>query len=61
MLTESFTEDLLANLILGVGLVAVACMRDFSKRDSHSDCALDRESGLKIKLQPYNPEDADTA
>ena len=61
MLTDSFTEDLIANLILGIGLVTVACMRDFCKRGSHSDCVLDRESGLQIKLPTWRNSEEETA
>ena len=57
MLSESFTEDLVANMILGIALVGVACMRDFCKRVSHSDCVLDKERGLAIKLPTWRSRD----
>ena len=59
MITESFQEDLIANLILGAVLVGAACLRDFCKRVSHSDCVLDRENGLAIRLPTWRPRDDD--
>ena len=57
MFTDSFLEDLVANSILGVGLVLVVCFRDFCKRVSHSDCVLDREHGLAIRLPTWRPQE----
>ena len=59
MLSESFTEDLVANFILGVALDGVACMRDFCRRVSHSDCVLDKDRGLAIKLPTWRPREED--
>ena len=60
MLSESFTEDLVANMILGVALVGVACMRDFCRRVSHSDCVLDQENGWAIRWPTWRPEGDDS-
>ena len=66
MISETFSEDLIANAILGIILISVNCLRDFCKRVAHSDCAVDGENGLQIKLptwhgsrSPSPDEDAD--
>ena len=55
MLTDTFAEDLLSNLILGCGLVALVCLRDFCKRVSHSDCNVD-DNKINIKLPTWRAD-----
>lgn len=59
MITETMTEDLVANALLGIVLIGVTCMRDFCKRVAHSDCAY--EDGLHIRLPTWHarPQDDD--
>ena len=52
-LSETFIEDIVANALLGIVLVAVSCARDLCKRVSQSDCAYDN-GGLKIKLPTFH-------
>ena len=52
-LSETFVEDIVANALLGIVLVAVSCARDLCKRVSQSDCVYDN-GGLKIKLPTFH-------
>ena len=52
-LSETFIEDIVANALLGIVLVAVSCARDLCKRVSQSDCVYDN-GGLKIKLPTFH-------
>ena len=54
MISDSLSEDLLANAILGIVLIGVSCLKDFCKRVSHSDCAVDATNGLSIKLPTWH-------
>ena len=55
---STFEEDLVSNLILGAGMVAILALRDLCKRISHSDCGFD-ENGLMIKLPTWRPKKPD--
>ena len=59
MLSETLKEDLMANALLGAILVGLACCKDLCKRISHSDCVLDRENGLSIKLPTWHADEPD--
>ena len=60
MISETMTEDLIANGLLGFLLIGVACMRDFCKRVSHSDCIYNsEEGGLKIKLPTWRSNETE--
>ena len=51
-------EDLVANAILGAGMVLFFCCRDLCKRVAHSECAYDTEhGGLKIRLPTWRAEE----
>lgn len=54
ILSETMAEDLVANAILGVVLVAVTCARDLCKRISRSDCVYDTRDGLRVKLPTFH-------
>lgn len=59
-MSDTFYEDLLANALLGAGMVVFIFCRDFCKRVSHSDCVYDNEQGgLKIKLPTWREPDCD--
>ena len=53
-------EDLVSNLLLGVGMVLYFAGRDLCKRIAHSDCQYDSEhGGLKIRLPTWRGDDDD--
>ena len=54
-LTPTMQEDLVSNLLLGLGMVAYFGLRDLCKRISHSDCRYDREAGLIFALPTWHP------
>ena len=58
-ISQTFSEDLLSNAILGGVLILYFCCRDLCKRVSHSDCAFDCKKGLQVKLPTWRdpPED----
>jgi hypothetical protein len=51
----SLQEDLIANAILGFAAVVLLACRDLCKRISHSDCKIDAEKGLILKLPTWRP------
>ena len=54
VLTETMTEDLVSNALLGLGMVLFFCCRDLCKRVAHSDCVYDAEhGGLRVKLPTW--------
>ena len=59
--SETFKEDLVSNLLLGIGMVLYFAGRDLCKRIAHSDCQYDaNEGGLKIRLPTWRTDaDAD--
>ena len=59
-ISDTFTEDMLANAILGTVLILYFCMRDLCKRVSHSDCAYDCEKGLQVKLPTWRAPTSET-
>ena len=57
VLTETMTEDLVSNALLGLGMVLFFCCRDLCKRVAHSDCVYDAEhGGLRVKLPTWRGE-----
>jgi hypothetical protein len=52
----SLQEDLLSNAILGLAAVILLACRDLCKRIAHSDCKIDAERGLVIKLPTWRAE-----
>ena len=52
-LSETFKEDLVSNLLLGLGMVAYFGFRDICKRISHSDCRYG-ENGLIFSLPTWH-------
>ena len=42
-ITDSLSEDLLSNAILGVILIVFFCIRDLGKRFVNSDCAYEND------------------
>ena len=56
-ISETFSEDLVSNAILGAVLVIYFCARDLCKRVSRSDCAYDCEKGLQVKLPTFRESD----
>ena len=62
VLTNTMTEDLVSNAVLGIGMILFFCCRDLCKRVAHSECLYDAEhGGLRVKLPTWrnNPEDDD--
>ena len=57
MISETLQEDLIANAVLGIALLVLACTKDLCKRIAHSDCAYDK--GLKIRLPTWRARDDD--
>ena len=55
-MSEAFQEDLIANAILGIAMLVFVCAKDLCKRVSRSDCVLDQENGLRIKLPTFRDE-----
>ena len=53
MPSETFTEDLLANAVLGLAMLLFVCAKDLCKRVSRSDCLLDAD-GLRVKLPTFH-------
>ena len=53
MPSETFTEDLLANAVLGLAMVLFVLAKDLCKRVSRSDCLLDSD-GLRVKLPTFH-------
>jgi hypothetical protein len=53
----SLQEDMIANAILGFAAVVLLACRDLCKRISHSDCKIDAERGLVIKLPTWRAEE----
>ena len=54
MVSDTLLEDLLANAVLGIGIVLVVCCRDLCKRVAHSDCVYDAEhGGLRLRLPTW--------
>ena len=59
-LTDTLKEDLVSNLLLGIGMVLYFAGRDLCKRIAHSDCQYDsNEGGLKIKLPTWRDDEDD--
>ena len=54
-MSETMSEDMLSNAILGAVLIFYFCMRDLCKRVSQSDCAFDCKKGLQVKLPTWRP------
>ena len=52
----SLQEDLLANAVLGLAAVLLLACRDLCKRVAHSDCKMDAERGLVIKLPTWRDD-----
>ena len=53
----SLQEDLLANAVLGLAAVLLLACRDLCKRVAHSDCKMDAERGLVIKLPTWRDDE----
>ena len=53
----SLQEDLLANAVLGLAAVLLLACRDLCKRIAHSDCKMDAEKGLVIKLPTWRDDE----
>ena len=49
----TFQEDLISNAVLGLAAVVLLACRDLCKRIAHSDCKIDAEKGLVIKLPTW--------
>jgi len=56
--SETFKEDLVSNLLLGLGMIAYFGLRDLCKRISHSDCRYG-ETGLIFSLSTWHERDDD--
>jgi hypothetical protein len=52
-LSETFKEDIVSNLLLGLGMIAYFGLRDLCKRISHSDCRYG-ETGLIFSLPTWH-------
>jgi len=53
-ISSTMKEDMIANALLGAGILLYYTLRDLCKRVSHSDCSYDNEhGGLKIKLPTW--------
>ena len=53
----SLQEDLLSNAVLGFAAVVLLACRDLCKRVAHSDCKIDAEKGLIMKLPTWRARD----
>ena len=53
----TFQEDLISNAVLGLAAVVLLACRDLCKRIAHSDCKIDAERGLVIKLPTWRAEE----
>ena len=60
-ISKTMWEDIVANALLGTGMVLYFCFRDFCKRVSHSDCVYDTENGLRLKLPTWREDAAEDA
>ena len=60
-LTPTMQEDLVSNLLLGLGMVAYFGLRDLCKRISHSTCKYNQDSGLIFALPTWHRENEEEA
>jgi hypothetical protein len=60
-ISKTMWEDIIANTLLGTGMILYFCFRDLCKRVSHSDCYYDAEHGLKMKLPTWREDTAEDA
>ena len=56
-ISQTMSEDLVSNLLLGIGLVGYFFLRDICKRISHSDCRYEKETGLRFKLPTWREQE----
>jgi hypothetical protein len=57
--TPTLQEDVISNLLLGLGMVAYFGLRDLCKRVSHSTCKYNGENGLIFALPTWRKDDDD--
>ncbi len=53
----TFQEDLISNAVLGLAAVILLACRDLCKRIAHSDCKIDAERGLVMKLPTWRDDE----
>lgn len=55
--TPTLQEDIVSNLLLGIGMITYFALRDLCKRISHSDCRYDKEHGMIFALPTWRKDD----